>query len=61
MAKAKISSGIDRNTSTIRIRISSTLPPTMPAMLPMAVPMTTVTPTTMIDSCRDVRLPQITP
>ena len=38
MASAKISSGIDRNTSTRRIRISSTLPPRKPARLPMMMP-----------------------
>ena len=38
MASAKISSGMDRNTSTSRIRISSTRPPRKPARLPTMTP-----------------------
>ncbi len=61
IARAKISSGIDRKTSTIRIRYSSTRPPTNPAMLPTVTPITTVSDTTMRDSRSEVRAPQMTP
>ncbi len=61
IARAKISSGMDRNTSTIRMRISSTLPPRNPARLPTATPMMTVSVTTISESRSEVRAPQMTP
>jgi hypothetical protein len=47
MASAKISSGMDRKTSTRRISSSSTRPPRKPAMLPTTTPMVTAMLTTM--------------
>ncbi len=49
MASAKISSGIDRKTSTSRISSSSTRPPRKPATLPTMTPMVTAMLTTISD------------
>ena len=57
----QINSGIDKNTSTIRIKISSTFPPIMPAILPIVTPTTTVKHTTISDNLREVLAPQTTP
>ena len=61
IANAKISSGIDKKTSTIRIKISSTFPPTIPATLPIITPRTTVSVTTSIDNFNEVLAPHTTP
>ncbi len=61
MARANISSGMARNTSTMRIRNSSSFPPLTPAMLPTMTPTVTVMATTISESRSEVLAPQITP
>jgi hypothetical protein len=61
MARARISSGTDRKTSTIRIRKSSQRPPRNPAAAPTTTPIATESATTMTESRSEVRAPQTMP
>ena len=61
MASGKISAGMERKTSTTRMRKASTLPPTIPAVHPTISPMKTAPATTDSDRTRESRAPETTP